>query len=83
MADWDGDGKLDLLVNSQNVNILRQVTSNDRGDLLFRDLGPVDSRVLAGHDTAPAVVDWNRDGTLDLVVGAEDGHFYYLEHPRR
>ena len=32
LADWDGDGKLDLLVNSQNVNILRQVTSNDRGD---------------------------------------------------
>ena len=83
LADWDGDGKLDLLVNSQNVNILRQVTSNDRGDILFRDLGPVDSRILAGHDTAPTAVDWNRDGTLDLVVGAEDGHFYYLEHPRR
>jgi hypothetical protein len=83
LADWDGDGKLDLLVNSQNVNILRQVSSNDRGELLFRDLGPVDSRILAGHDTAPAVVDWNRDGTLDVVVGAEDGHFYYLEHPRR
>jgi hypothetical protein len=81
IADWDGDGKLDLLVNSQNVNILRQITSNDRGDLLFRDLGPVGSRILAGHDTAPAVVDWNRDGTLDLLVGAEDGHFYYLEHP--
>jgi hypothetical protein len=82
LADWDGDGALDLLVNSVNVNVLRAV-SQDRGNHLFHDLGPVDSRVLAGHDTAPTVVDWNHDGTPDLLVGAEDGHFYYLERARR
>jgi hypothetical protein len=83
LADWDGDGKLDVLVNSQNVNLLRQVASNDQGETQFRDLGPLDTLILAGHDTAPAVVDWNRDGIPDLLVGAEDGHCYYMEHPRR
>jgi hypothetical protein len=32
---------------------------------------------LAGHDTSPTVVDWDRDGKLDLLIGAEDGFFYY------
>jgi hypothetical protein len=82
LADWDGDGKPDLLVNSNNVNVLRQVF-DDMGVFIFRDLGPVDSRILAGHDTAPTVVDWNRDGRLDLLVGAEDGHLYYLERSGR
>jgi hypothetical protein len=82
LADWDGDGQLDLLVNSTNVNVLRQVF-DDMGVFFFRDVGPVDSLILAGHDTAPTVVDWNRDGRLDLLVGAEDGHLYYLERSGR
>ena len=44
--------------------------------------GPVDARTLAGHDTSPAVVDWDENGVPDLVVGAEDGFLYYLPNPR-
>lgn len=36
---------------------------------------------LAGHTTNPTVVDWNGDGLDDLLVGAEDGCFYYLQNP--
>jgi hypothetical protein len=36
---------------------------------------------LAGHTTSPTVVDWNKDGIPDLLVGAEDGHFYYMVNP--
>jgi hypothetical protein len=49
------------------------------GVTTFRDLGPVDELTLAGHDTSPTTVDWNKDGVRDLLIGAEDGHFYYLE----
>jgi len=79
LADWDGDGRIDLLVNSVNVNVMRNV-SGDGGTAAFRDMGPVDSRVLAGHDTSPTVVDWDKDGTPDLLVGAEDGRFYFLKN---
>jgi hypothetical protein len=80
-ADWDGDGRLDLLVNTRNVDVLRNTGTTD-GQTKFADLGEIDVRVLAGHDTSPTAVDWNRDQVPDLLVGAEDGRFYYLKNPR-
>ncbi|MEA3211490.1 MAG: hypothetical protein QOE70_4547 [Chthoniobacter sp.] len=80
-VDWDGDGKLDLLLNSKNANFLRQVDARD-GKWLFKDMGQLDPRNIEGHDVSPAVVDWNGDGIPDFLGGAEDGHFYYLRNPR-
>lgn len=76
-ADWDGDGRLDLLVNSSSVNLLRNVSTEQR-PWSFVDEGPIDARKLAGHTTSPTVVNWDGDGKPDLLIGAEDGHFYYL-----
>jgi hypothetical protein len=81
-ADWDGDGRLDLLVNSVNVNWLRNVRTDDEGFTWLHDEGPLDDRVLAGHTTSPTVVDWDQNGIPDLLVGAEDGHLYYKRNPR-
>jgi len=75
-ADWDGDGRLDLLVNSRNVEFWRNVGTGD--EAVFRNCGLVAARRLAGHTSSPTVVDWNHDGRPELLVGAEDGHFYYL-----
>ena len=52
------------------------------GFVWFRDEGPLDTRVLAGHDTSPTTVDWDKDGIPDLLVGAEDGRMYYKRNPR-
>jgi len=82
IVDFDGDGRLDLLVNSRNVNLLRTLSNDDQG-WLVTDLGALDERVLTGHDTSPTTVDWNRDGVRDLVVGAEDGFLYYVERQKR
>lgn len=81
LADWDGDGLKDLLVNSRNVDWFRQ-TGLRNGEYFFKDEGPVSSTRLAGHTTSPTVVDWNGDGILDLLVGAEDGFLHYVENPR-
>lgn len=80
IVDWDRDGRDDLLVNSVNVNVMRNVKTED-GVTTFRDMGKVDSRALAGHTTSPTVVDWDKDGVPDLLVGAEDGCFYYMRNP--
>jgi hypothetical protein len=80
VVDLDGDGVAEILVNSINVNILRQEGRRD-GMVLLRDLGPVGDRALAGHTTSPTTVDWDGDGVRDLLLGAEDGFFYTHPNP--
>lgn len=82
IVDWDGDGKLDILANSTNANLLRQVESRD-GKWYFEDCGPLSGQSIQGHTTSPAVVDFNDDGIPDFLGGAEDGRFYYLRNPRQ
>ena len=65
-----------------NVNFLRNVGTDDDGFTWFRDEGPLDDRVLAGHTTSPTTVDWDKNGIPDLLVGAEDGYLYYKQNPR-
>ncbi len=80
-VDWDGDGHLDLMVNSKNVDFLRNVAEKP-DEYVFENQGTLSDLLLAGHSTCPTTVDWNRDGVPDLLVGAEDGHFYYAVNPR-
>ena len=82
LADWDGDGRMDILINSTNVNWLKN-TETREGKTFFEDQGPLAQTKLAGHDTSPTVVHWNKDGIPDLLIGAEDGHFYFLANPHR
>ncbi|MEO7272141.1 MAG: VCBS repeat-containing protein, partial [Vicinamibacterales bacterium] len=81
VADWNGDGRFDLLVNSVNANVLVQVAAHD-GLWVFRDAGALVPLNIEGHDVSPSVVDFNGDGIPDFVGGAEDGRFYYLRNPR-
>jgi len=81
IADWDGDGKLDLLVNSTSANLLAQ-TSQTEGRWDFVDRGPLVQQSIQGHSTSPTPCDFNGDGIVDLLVGAEDGRLYYLRNPR-
>lgn len=81
LVDWTGNGRLDLLVNSVNTTLMENI-AEEPGQFLFRERGPIDDTILAGHTTNPAIVDWNGDGLPDVVVGAEDGLFYYMRNPR-
>lgn len=80
-ADWDGDGRTDLIVDSQNAAWFRNVREQD-GQVWYEYMGNVSDLTLAGHTTCPTPVDWDGDGRTDLLAGAEDGHFYLLKNNR-
>lgn len=77
VADWDGDGRLDVLADSANVSFFRNTGERD-GKVVLEDMGNLSDRRLTGHDTSPTVVHWRGGGVPDLLIGAEDGHFYYM-----
>ena len=79
LVDWDGDGRQDLLVNSASANFLRNVGSGP-GDFTFSDAGPVTAANVASHSSSPTTVDWDRNGVPDLLIGAEDGFFYFIQN---
>jgi predicted neuraminidase len=81
VTDWDGDGRFDLLVNSANADLLRQVGMQD-GNWVMQHAGSLADRSIEGHDVSPAVADFDGDGVPDFLGGAEDGRLYFLQNPR-
>ena len=73
--DWNGDGLDDIIVGDRmgGVQYFRRLYPNDiyliREDSLQVLARPLD----VGHNSAPAVFDWNGDGLPDLVVGRIEG----------
>lgn len=85
LVDWDADGDLDLLINSpgsspaESRNIAYYENIGKSGEFVFRYKGDITGVRLEGHTTSPTTVDWDADGVRDLLVGGEDGFFYYFK----
>jgi len=79
LADWDSDGDLDLITDNDAGPVWYQNTgSQEKPVMQLR--GPIlTAKTLAGHNPTPNAADWNGDGKLDLLIGAEDGFFYFYE----
>lgn len=78
-VDWDQDGDLDLIVNSKNAAWFENVgTENGKINMKFK--GDLSEQKLAGHTTSPTIVDWDKNGVPDLLLGAEDGFLYHLKN---
>lgn len=76
LADWNNDGLVDLLVNSRNTDLFLQAKKSDSKRVTFNGHGEMIKNRLAGHTTSPTVANWNGDGKLELLIGAEDGRIY-------
>jgi hypothetical protein len=76
VADWDGDGNPDLVVGNIDGDVyLIRNEGTPKSYAFGKEVrlqangGPVHVESRAG----PCVADWDGDGDLDLLVGAEDG----------
>jgi hypothetical protein len=76
MADWDGDGRADLIAGGYvtgRIFLFRNRRGRDDGTPRLEPLGPIlaDGRILNVGDwaAAPSLADVNGDGLLDLVTG--------------
>ncbi|MBX2921969.1 MAG: VCBS repeat-containing protein [Chitinophagaceae bacterium] len=77
ITDWNNDGLPDLVVNSVNASVLLN-RGEENGVWHFEDTEILGAQILAGHDTSPTPVNWGEAG-LGLLIGAEDGHFYFYK----
>ena len=71
IADWDGDGRSDLILGCGNGSVLLFRDTSKKGEPVLAEpvvlVGPAEGE--RGSRGKPAVADWNGDGKLDLLVG--------------
>lgn len=76
-GDLDGDGDKDMLVGESSGNLILFLQTST-GNF---SLGQVNYQgINVGYNSAPQLVDVNKDGLLDLVVGERTGNLNYYEN---
>lgn len=81
-ADWDGDRKLDLIVDGKNAVWFSYLGTDANGKVWFEFMGDIAERKLEGHTTCPTPLPKKNSKFSDILLGAEDGHFYVVKNPK-
>lgn len=78
-ADWDGDGKFDLLIGRSDGSVIWYANRGNKGMPSFHKpevlLEAPAAGGMRGGTARICVTDWNGDGELDLLVGDHGERF--------
>ena len=77
IVDWDGDGRRDILINSQNADWFCATYQPTAESHASRIEGWSTHEFLPAIRRVPPRSTWDGNGVPDLLLGAEDGFFYY------
>lgn len=79
-GDLTGDGKPDLVVGMSNGKLIYYENTGSAGSPAFtlktREFGTID----VGNNSAPHLVDLNKDGLQDLIIGNKGGVVKYYKN---
>lgn len=81
--DWNEDGKKDLLIGDVTGKIKIYINEGTDAAPVFNTsthlhVGGIELDI--GSRAAPKIIDWNKDGLKDLLVGEIMGNVYLLEN---
>ncbi|MCC7333385.1 MAG: T9SS type A sorting domain-containing protein [Flavobacteriales bacterium] len=80
-GDLTGDGAEDMIIGDYFGNLHYFVNTAGVGNpAVFVLNQPKYASIDVGNYAAPQLVDLNRDGKLDLVIGKENGYFSYYQN---
>ena len=85
-GDIDGDGDLDMIVGTESGRVHLFTNAAGAGNTMnfttqSFNLQDEDGAVISvGTFSAPCLVDLNRDGLLDLVIGNKNGRLHYYQN---
>lgn len=78
-GDLDNDGDLDILIGNQAGTLLyAENTAGANNPMNFDNFQVEWQAIDVGSNSSPQLVDLNRDGTLDLVIGERTGNINYF-----
>jgi hypothetical protein len=79
-GDLNGDGKPDLVMGDLNGFLMYYVNQGSGSSVQFALQSRKYAGINVGSFAAPQLVDLDKDGLLDLVIGCKDGDFKYYRN---